>query len=156
MDMMNTLLGELEADFMNGKISEEDYNSRRDEIFETGYEVGLDPQIVLDEDEVPEYKDEVESDYVDEEETETERITKLNKFLLKIRSDGYASIVLGFIFPIIGVFFAIRGILHASRFFSDERAVEIAKEYKKLCFAGLAIAIIVTALEMLLPYFLAR
>ncbi|MCR4563943.1 MAG: hypothetical protein K5755_04850 [Clostridiales bacterium] len=152
MDMMNTLLGELEKDFMNGKISEEEYLSRRDELFEKGYEVGLDPQPVLDEDEVPEYKDEVESDYMDETQTEEERITELNKYLLKIRSDGIASIVLAFILPIIAMIVAFRGMARSVKFFSDERAVEAAKKYRKICIIGFVLAIAVFILRMLWFY----
>jgi hypothetical protein len=146
---MNTLLNELERAYQSGEITESEYLSRRDEIFETGYEVGLDPQIVLDEDEVPEYKDEVEADYNDTEQTEEERISELNTYLLKIRSDGIASIILAFILPIIAMIVAFRGMARSVKFFSDERAVSFAKKYRRICIIGFIIAAVIFFLRML-------
>lgn len=153
MDVMNTLLGELEADFMNGKISEEDYNSRRDEILKKGYMSGINPQYAFNGENETEYEDEVETDYNDVEQTEEERITELNRFLLKIRSDGIASIVLAFILPIVAMIVAFRGIARSVKFFSDERAVEAAKKYRKLCIIGFVIAIAVFILRLLWFYY---
>ncbi len=40
-DIMHTLLGETEKQFLNGEIKQEDYISRREEILKKGYKAGI-------------------------------------------------------------------------------------------------------------------